>query len=146
MKSVLITGGAGFIGSHTAITLLDRDYKLIIIDSLINSSYKTIERLNKLYSKNQIIFNKGDIRNISFLKNVFKDACISGHPIDYVIHFAGLKSVSESFSKKEEYWNVNVNGTKNLLQVMEENKCFKIVFSSSSSVYSQEVLSPIVEG
>ena len=122
MKSILITGGVGFIGSHTAITLLDNDYKLIIVDSLINSSYKTIERLNKLYPKNQISFYKGDIRDINFLKKVFKDALILGHPIDYVIHFAGLKSVTESFIRKDEYWDVNVNGTKNLLQVQKKQK------------------------
>tara|TARA_B100000886_G_scaffold71271_1_gene45443 strand:- start:3098 stop:4138 length:1041 start_codon:yes stop_codon:yes gene_type:complete len=146
MKSILITGGAGFIGSHTAISLLDKDYRLTIIDSLINSSYKTIERLNKLYPKNQINFHKGDIRDIFFLKKIFKNAFILGHPIDYVIHFAGLKSVADSFSRKDKYWDINVNGTKNLLQVMAENKCFKIVFSSSASVYSQEVISPIGEG
>ena len=94
--------------------------------------------MNKLYPKNQINFIEEILRYLflkSFQSLYFKSSMVT-------IHFAGLKSVS-NLSAKNEYWDVNVNGTKNLLKVMEENKCFKIVFSSSASVYSQEVISPI---
>lgn len=144
MERVLITGGAGFIGIHTAITLCERGYKLVIVDSLVNSSYEAIKRLIKFssrkkdFDKNQIIFYKGDIRDTTFLRKVFRENNSSNNKIDLVVHFAGLKSIAESFIKKEEYWDVNVNGTKKLLKVMEENHCFNIVFSSSASLYLQD--------
>ena len=144
MNRVLITGGAGFIGIHTALTLCECGYNLVIIDSLVNSSNDAIKRLIKFlsrkkeFNKNQIIFYKGDIRDTNFLRKVFNENNMSNKKIDLVIHFAGLKSISESFLKKEEYWDVNVNGTKELLKVMEENNCFNIVFSSSASIYLQD--------
>ena len=150
METILITGGAGFIGIHTCLVLLDKGYKLVIIDSLINSSYIAIKRLKSIYHKtnkssNNLLFYKGDIRDISFLRKVFKDSIKFGYEINYVIHFAGLKSVFDSFFNKKKYWEVNVKGTINLTKVMEENKCFNIIFSSSASVYSEYEISPLNE-
>ncbi len=141
MKKILLTGGAGFIGSHTALTLLKKNYHLIIIDSLINSSFKSIERLIKLHkdSNPKELFNlefvKGDIRESQILEKVFKDNKVTGKPIEGVIHFAGLKSVNQSIDNPLDYWDVNVKGTINLLKVMERFDCYKFVFSSSASIY-----------
>ncbi len=150
MDTILITGGAGFIGIHTSLVLLNKGYKLVIIDSLINSSYIAINRIKSTYKKtnkypNNISFYKGDIRDISFLRKVFKDSIKLGSEINYVIHFAGLKSVSDSFLEEDKYWDVNVNGTKTLIKVMEENNCFNLIFSSSATLYSEYETSPLRE-
>jgi len=151
MDTVLVTGGAGFIGIHTVIALLEKKYRILIIDSLINSSKKSIERLisknllRKESINSQIIFINGDIRDINFLRSVFKKASKSGHIIKYVLHFAGLKSISDSILFPDEYWDVNVIGTKRLLKVMKENNCHNFVFSSSATVYSLDEKSPLKE-
>ena len=150
MDTVLITGGAGYIGIHTAIALSGKKYRILIIDSLVNSSKKSIERLNKNIlsrdsDKSQIIFKKGDIRDINFLRSIFKNELKSGNIIKYVLHFAGLKSISDSTLFPDEYWDVNVIGTERLLKVMKENNCRNFVFSSSATVYSLDEKSPLKE-
>ena len=141
MKRVLVTGGAGFIGSHTCLALLEKDYELWIIDSLVNSSSLALDRVKKL-TKNghNIFFFKGDIRNRHFLSEVFTKAYDSGNPVMGVLHLAGLKAISESISKPFKYWEVNVVGTMNLLSVMKENNCNTIVFSSSATIYGFQMI------
>ncbi len=147
MKNILITGGTGFIGSHTCLNFLEEGFNITIIDSLKNSStnvlksIKEILELSNNYDENKINFYKGDIRNSAFLKDVFLEAKNKNNPIDGVIHFAGLKSVSESTLNPILYWDVNVNGSLNLFKIMEENNCKTILFSSSATVYgdSQEI-------
>ena len=151
MKSILITGGLGFIGIHTSFQLIKEGYKVIIIDSLSNSSLLNLERLKRLsylednkYLSN-ISFFKGDVRDINFIRKVFQESKDNGNKIDSVIHFAGLKSISESFKKPQKYWDVNVNGTINLISIMEQYQCHKIVFSSSATVYAKDEKSPLTE-
>ena len=151
MESILITGGAGYIGIHTSLTFLEKGFNVVLIDSFSNSSKKSIERLYKIstltksFSFSQITFFEGDVRDIKFLRAIFKKLFISGNPIKAVMHFAGLKSVAESISFPKKYWDVNVNGTSNLLKVMSENKCNTFVFSSSATVYSPVEKSPLYE-
>ena len=151
MRNILVTGGAGYIGIHTSILLLEKGFNVITIDSLINSSLLAIDRLYSSsaselnFSKSQLKFLKGDVRDVSFLRKVFLDQKISGQPIDIVIHFAGLKAVQESILLPDLYWDNNVNGTIKLLKVMEENECRNIVFSSSATVYSLNEKSPLNE-
>ena len=139
MKTILVTGGAGFIGSHTSLMLLKKGFKLIILDSFVNSNFKVIEKISKLSGiknvQQQLNLIKGDIRDQNLLEKLFNAAKENKSPIDAVIHFAGLKSVRESLKKPLEYWDVNVNGTIKLLQVMERNNCFTIIFSSSATIY-----------
>lgn len=151
MKSVLVTGGLGFIGIHTSLILIDKGYRLIIIDSLENSSLDALSRLKKLaslkknFKSKNIIFFKGDVRDIYFLRKVFKESSCKENKIDYVIHFAGLKSISQSIKKPELYFDVNVNGTIQLLNIMEEYNCRNLIFSSSATVYSKDEKSPLNE-
>tara|TARA_B100001093_G_scaffold519597_1_gene609381 strand:+ start:165 stop:1220 length:1056 start_codon:yes stop_codon:yes gene_type:complete len=151
MKRVLVTGGAGFIGSHTCLTLLEKGYEVLVVDSLINSSIKSLQRVceiakikNKL-NHERIFFNKGDLRDKDFLQGVFIHSKKIGKPINGVIHFAGLKAVNESLEFPLKYWDMNVNGTINLLNVMNENNCRKIVFSSSATIYAHSSKSIIDE-
>tara|TARA_B100000212_G_scaffold119733_1_gene89518 strand:- start:5997 stop:7049 length:1053 start_codon:yes stop_codon:yes gene_type:complete len=150
MKNILVTGGAGFIGSHTCITLLEKGYKLIVIDSNINSSPDSLFKIRlivekKLIISNQLIFKKGNIGNFNFLREVFLSAKKENNQIDAVIHFAGLKSIEESIKKPLLYWENNVYGTIILLKVMREFNCKNIVFSSSASIYGKSNLMPINE-
>ncbi len=138
----MVTGGAGFIGSHTCYSLLENNYELIVIDNLINSNIKSLEILKKLFSHKKIDiskklnFQKGDLKDKKFLESIFKNAFAEKKPIEAVIHFAGLKAVAESVNKPLLYWDNNVIGTINLINRMIENNCQKIVFSSSATVYS----------
>ena len=124
MKSLLITGGSGFIGSHTCFVLLKAGYNLIVFDSLFNSSIESLKRVSVLaglkdgLSSNRLQFINGDIRNSTDLEKIFKTAIKEENPINGVVHFAGVKSVSESVVKPLYYWDVNVCGTKNLLDIM----------------------------
>ncbi len=151
MDTILVTGGAGFIGIHTALSLLERKYRILIVDSLINSSQKSIERLitknpsGGEYNNSKIIFVRGDVRDINFLRSLFKKESKSGNIIKYVLHFAGLKSISDSILFPNEYWDVNVIGTKTLIKVMQENNCPNFIFSSSATVYSLDQKSPLKE-
>ena len=141
MKSILVTGGAGFIGSHTCLLLLEKGHDLVIIDSLVNSSKNSIKRIRNLISQNdnllqdKINFYKIDLRNFDSIKNVFEIECRNNKKISAVIHFAGLKAVGESTIDPLKYWEFNVLGTINLLKVMIEFSCKKIIFSSSATIY-----------
>ena len=128
---ILITGGAGYIGSHTLISLAKAGYDFVVFDNLSNSSKKSIKRVEKIIKKT-IAFEKGDIRNKKDLNKVFKK-----YEIDSVIHFAGLKAVGESVENPLSYYDNNIVGTLKLLEVMKKHKCKKIVFSSSATVYNE---------
>ena len=152
MKKILLTGGAGYIGIHTALSLLEKNFNVIIFDSLANSSINSISNLKKLFRNiyPDRIFNlefvKGDVRDYKKLSNVFSENLKYGNSIDGIIHFAGLKSVFESFNLALDYWDVNVNGTLNLVKVMNLFNCRKLVFSSSASVYGVGTSKKLNEG
>ena len=139
--NILVTGGCGFIGSHTSLVLLERGYRLIILDSLFNSSEKVINRISKLSKietyerESQLTFIKGDLRDEILLNNIFKNFTTNDESIIAVIHFAGLKSVNESIEMPLKYWDFNIKSTLNILKVMDKYNCFKLVFSSSASIY-----------
>ena len=143
MKSILLTGGAGFIGSHTCLALLEKGYAVYVIDSFINSSPKSLDRVIDTYkskyknSNFNLTICKGDLRDKHFVKKVFSDIYKSNKRIDGVIHFAGVKSVLESKENPLLYWNTNVLGTLNLLEIMNSYQCINFVFSSSATVYAQ---------
>ncbi len=138
---VLVTGGAGFIGSHTCLSLLEQGYEITVIDSYINSNKKSLHRVLELFKSNNRIDNldidikKADIRDENILDTLFLKYKNLGKPIEAVIHFAGLKSVKESVKKPLLYWDINVNGSINLLRVMDRHDCRTIVFSSSATIY-----------
>ena len=136
---VLVTGGAGYIGTHTCIELDKAGYEFVVYDNLCNSSCEALKRVEKIIGKS-IIFIEDDIRDKKALQNVFKT-----YDIDAVIHFAGLKAVGESVEKPLEYYNNNVYGTVVLCEVMKENNCKRIVFSSSATVYGDPHTTPIKE-
>ena len=139
MKNILVTGGTGYIGSHTVVELLDRDYNVIIIDNLSNSKELVLDRIEQICGKRPK-FYKGDIRSKTDLKKVFEE-----NKIDCVINFAGLKAVGESVSKPLEYYDNNVYGAINLLEVMKEYHVYNFIFSSSATVYGDPVTVPIDE-
>ena len=137
--SILITGGAGYIGSHTLVELANANYDFIVYDNLSNSSQESLKRVEKIIGKS-ITFINGDIRDTTKLKELF-----SSHTISSVIHFAGLKAVGQSVEQPLEYYDNNVLGTLRLLEVMKEFGCKKIVFSSSATVYGDPATTPILE-
>jgi len=137
--SILITGGAGYIASHTLIELNKAGFDFVVYDNLSNSSMESLKRVSKIINKN-IEFVEGDIRDKDKLKEVFQK-----HSIDSVIHFAGLKAVGESVEEPLKYYDNNVCGTLRLLEVMKEFNCKKIVFSSSATVYGEPATTPITE-
>lgn len=140
---ILVTGGAGFIGSHTCLVLMKNGHELLVIDSFINSNSLSLEKvglilhseINDFKEKLKII--EGDIRDIEIINNIFLNAKKINKPIDAVLHFAGLKSVKESFEMPLDYWDVNICGTVNLLKVMKKYECKTIVFSSSAAIYKK---------
>ena len=138
MKRILVTGGAGFIGSHTVIELLELNYEIIIIDSYVNSSIKTLNYYleNNKKKSNIKIFNL-DLRDLESIEEIFSIAEKEGKSIDAVIHFSGLKAVGESVSNPLIYWDCNVVGTLNLLKIMDKYRCYNLVFSSSATVYEE---------
>ena len=127
--AVLITGGTGYIGSHTVVELIEKGKEVVIVDNLVNSSIDVIDYIKQITGKTVKFYNL-DIRNEEALDKVFKE-----NKITEVIHFAGLKAVPESVKKPLEYYDNNLTGTIVLLKVMRENDCKKIVFSSSATVY-----------
>ena len=151
MKNILITGGSGFIGSHTCLYLVQNGYKVVILDNLTNSSYKSINRIKKILSNlnidsnNKIDFIKGDIRDEKLLDKIFKKYNLNNESIASVIHFAGLKSISESILSPLDYWDQNIGGTLSLVKSMAKNNCKKLVFSSSATVYGSKYKTSLKE-
>ncbi|KAI9492161.1 UDP-glucose 4-epimerase [Zychaea mexicana] len=138
-KAVLVTGGAGYIGSHTVIELLNANQNVVIIDNLTNSSYEAVRRIEKLTEK-KVTFYKVDILDKKAMLEVFKR-----HDIWAVIHFAGLKAVGESTRIPLDYYHNNITGTILLLEAMKESNVHNIVFSSSATVYGDPAIIPIPE-
>lgn len=138
-KMILITGGAGYIATHTLIELKKANFDFVVYDNFSNSSKEALKRVKKIIGS-KIKFVKGDIRDKKALRKVFKK-----YEIDSVIHFAGLKAVAESVAKPLKYYDNNVVGTIKLLEVMREFDCKKIVFSSSATVYGNPKSCPIDE-
>jgi UDP-glucose 4-epimerase len=136
---ILVTGGAGYIGSHTCIALHNAGFEFLVFDNLCNSSVEALKRVEKIIDK-KITFVEGDIRDADALQYAFDN-----YKIDSVIHFAGLKAVGESVEKPLEYYDNNINGTIVLCEVMRKNNCKKIVFSSSATVYGDPHTTPIKE-
>ena len=136
---VLVTGGAGYIGTHTVVLLIEAGYEVVIFDNFSNSSQESIRRVERLVDK-EIAFVEGDIRNEDDLQKVF-----DAYSIDSVIHFAGLKAVGESVAEPLKYYDNNINGTRVLSEVMAKNGCKSIVFSSSATVYGDPHSVPIRE-
>jgi len=139
MSTILVTGGAGYIGSHTVIELAEAGYDAVIFDNFSNSKPAVLERNNKICGRS-IPFVAGDIRSREQLENVF-----SQYQIDGVINFAGLKAVGESVKKPLEYYDNNVNGARTLLAVMRQFKCHSFIFSSSATVYGEPDSVPLTE-
>jgi UDP-glucose 4-epimerase len=137
--ATLVTGGAGYIGSHTVLELLNQGDDVIVVDNLSNSSSESLKRVAELTGK-EATFYQGDILDKAFLDSVF-----AKHSIEQVIHFAGLKAVGESVQKPIEYYQNNVQGTLNLLDAMRDAGVFKLVFSSSATVYGDPASLPIRE-
>lgn len=136
---ILVTGGAGYIGSHTCVELLNKGHEVVIIDNLDNSSEKSIQRIALITGKNPV-FIKGDIRDEACLNSIFDN-----NKIDYVIHFAGLKAVGESVEQPVKYYDNNLYGTLSLLKCMNAHGVKKIVFSSSATVYGTPEKLPLDE-
>lgn len=136
---ILVTGGAGFIGSHTCVELLNRDYEIVIVDNLVNSKFESVEAVKQITGKD-CIFYELDINNEEGMRDVFWR-----HDISSVIHFAGLKAVGESCENPHMYYSNNIGGTLTLLKIMREFKCKSIVFSSSATVYGCDNIPPFIE-
>lgn len=136
---ILITGGAGYIGSHTCVELHNAGYDFVVFDNLSNSSKESLLRVAQIIGK-EVKFVEGDIRNKQDLQSLFET-----YDIDSVIHFAGLKAVGESVANPLAYYDNNIVGTLRLCEVMVENNCKKIVFSSSATVYGDPHTVPIKE-
>ena len=137
--NVLVTGGAGYIGSHTCLELLNKGCGVIVIDNLCNSSPKALDRVQELTGKS-LTFYEGDVRDEALLQKIF-----DSHAIDCVIHFAGLKAVGESVAKPWEYYDNNLNSTLVLTKVMKAAGVKRIIFSSSATVYTADNEMPLKE-
>ena len=144
MQTILVTGGAGYIGSHTVVELLQANYAVIMLDSFCNSLPKVIERIKTITAqtapKYSLTCISGDVRNSDLLDNVFSE-----YPVDGVIHFAGLKAVGESATKPLDYYDNNLIGTITLCKAMQKAGVHKLVFSSSATVYGEDAIPPYVE-
>lgn len=136
---ILVTGGCGYIGSHTCVELLNDDYEVVIVDNLSNSKEDVVEKIEKI-TKKKVQFYKNDVCDYDALDKIFKK-----EKIDAVIHFAGFKAVGESVSKPLMYYRNNIDSTLTLLEVMQKYNCKKIVFSSSATVYGKPEKLPITE-
>ncbi len=139
MGKILVTGGAGFIGSHTVVELVQAGKDVVVLDNLSNSSEKSLDRVATIVGK-KIPFYKADILDRDALEEIF-----SKESIDAVIHFAGLKAVGESTQKPWEYYENNIAGTLTLVDVMRKHGCKNIIFSSSATVYGNPAFIPITE-
>ena len=144
MARLLITGGAGFIGSHTCVVLLEAGHELVVLDSFANSSPVALDRVAELAGR-PVQLVEGDVRDAALLDQLFAEAKASGQPIDAVIHFAGLKAVGESVADPLRYWDVNLCGSRTLLATMGAHGCRTLVFSSTSTVYGEPETFPLTE-
>ena len=136
---ILVTGGAGYIGSHTCVELLDAGYEVVILDNLYNSSRKAVDRIQEITGKS-VTFYEDDMLDADAMERLF-----SAEKIDCVIHFAGLKAVGESVAKPLEYYKNNIQGTLTLVEAMRKHGCKNIIFSSSATVYGDPAFVPITE-
>ena len=136
---ILVTGGAGYIGSHTCVELLNAGYEVTVVDNLYNSSEKALDRVQEIAGK-AVKFYKADIQDRDAMNKVFDE-----NKFDAVIHFAGLKAVGESVAKPIEYYQNNIGGTLVLTDVMRHHGCKNIIFSSSATVYGDPAIIPITE-
>ena len=136
---VLVTGGMGYIGSHTVVELLENNYEVVIVDNLVNSKIDVLDKIEKITGKRPT-FYQYDLCNYQDLENIFKE-----NKIDVVIHFAGLKAVGESCEKPLLYYQNNLISTMNLLDIMAKYNCKRLVFSSSATVYGKPKSLPIQE-
>ena len=137
--SILVTGGVGFIGSHTVVELQNAGYDVVVLDNLCNANPKVLDRIEAITGK-KVPFYKADIRDREALNEIFEK-----ESIDSVIHFAGLKAVGESVQKPLEYYDNNISGTLVLVDVMRQHGCKNIIFSSSATVYGDPAFVPITE-
>jgi UDP-glucose 4-epimerase len=138
-QKILVTGGAGYIGSHTTLALLQAGYDVVVVDNLSNSSKASLERVGDIAGRKPV-FIEGDLRDAALLNQLFKD-----HPIESVLHFAGLKAVEESVREPLRYFNNNLVSTMTLCQAMADANIFNVVFSSSATVYGAPSIVPIAE-
>jgi UDP-glucose 4-epimerase len=143
--TVLVTGGAGYIGSHTCVALIESGYSVVVVDNLSNSEVGMVEAVAEL-TGHSLGFYEVDVCDEQALDAVFKEQIAQGSPIESVIHFAALKSVGESVEKPDLYHSNNVGGTEVLVKVMNANDVEKLVFSSSCTVYGQPEVMPVDEG
>jgi UDP-glucose 4-epimerase len=139
IMTILVTGGTGYIGSHTVVELQNAGYDVVVMDNLCNSSMKVLDRIEAITGK-KVPFYEADIRNREDLEKIF-----SNEKIDAVIHFAGLKAVGESVQKPWEYYENNISGTLTLLDEMRKHNVKNIIFSSSATVYGNPAIIPITE-
>ena len=138
-QSILVTGGAGYIGSHTTLALLEAGHDVIVLDNLANSSQESLRRVERICGKTAT-FIEGDIRDRELLDSIF-----ARHSIQAVLHFAGLKAVGESVQQPLAYYENNVSGSIVLFQAMAAANVFNLVFSSSATVYGEPKEMPISE-
>ena len=139
MGKILVTGGAGYIGSHTLVELIEDGYEVVVVDNLSNSSKESLNRVEKITGK-PVIFYENDIADMDAMDKIFTE-----NDIDAVIHFAGLKAVGESVEKPLEYYKNNIAGTLNMCEVMRNHNVKNIIFSSSATVYGDPETVPITE-
>ena len=139
MAKILVTGGAGFIGSHTVLELLNKNYEVVVVDNFSNSSFESIRRVQKITGKT-VTFYETDIRDRAAMEKIFAE-----HKFDAVIHFAAFKAVGESCRMPLKYYENNISGTVSLLQIMEKYNVKKIIFSSSATVYGDPERLPLDE-
>ncbi len=136
---ILVTGGTGYIGSHTCVELLSKGYEVVVFDNLYNSKIDVVDKIEKITGK-KITFYKADMLDKESMRPIFEE-----HKLDAVIHFAGLKAVGESVAKPLMYYQNNITGTLNLCELMKEYGCKRIIFSSSATVYGDPAQIPITE-
>ena len=139
MATILVTGGSGYIGSHTVLELLNKNYEVVVVDNFSNSSFESLRRVQKITGK-EVTFYEADIRDEEKL-----DEILSAHTIDAVIHFAAFKAVGESCRLPLKYYENNISGTVSLLKVLEKHNVKKIIFSSSATVYGDPERLPLDE-
>ena len=139
MAKILVTGGAGYIGSHTVLELLNKNYEVVVVDNFSNSSFESLRRVQKITGK-EVTFYEADIRDVATMENIFDK-----HSFDAVIHFAAFKAVGESCRLPLKYYENNISGTVSLLNIMEKHNVKKIIFSSSATVYGDPERLPLDE-